>query len=58
MGSKIRKISEEDKKKYAEKFHDLSTLKQIHEEKLEAEVDGMMELTMTHNHILKTLDDY
>jgi hypothetical protein len=33
-------------------------MKQLHEEKLEAEVDGMMELTMTHNHILKSLDDY
>ena len=30
----------------------------MHEDKLEAEVDGMMELTMTHNQILKNLDDY
>ena len=49
---------EEQKKKYAEKYQDLTTLKNNHEERLEAEVDGMMELTMTHNQILKTLDDY
>ena len=30
----------------------------MHEDKLEAEVDGMMELTMTHNQILRDLEDY
>ena len=30
----------------------------MHEDKLEAEVDGMMELTMTHNQILRDLDSY
>lgn len=33
----------------AESYKNFATLKQLNEDKLEAEVDGMMELTMTHN---------
>ncbi len=45
-------------KKFAEKFNDIRTLKQGNEQKLESQIDGMMELTMTHNQIIHDLDDY
>lgn len=51
-------MKEEDLKKFAEKYNDLKNLKQSNEEKLEGEVDGMMELTMTHNQILHDLEEY
>lgn len=58
LGQRIGDLKEEDMRKYGEKFNDLKNLKHANEEKLEAEVDGMMELTMTHNQILRDLEDY
>lgn len=49
-------LSEEERKALNESYKSFVTLKQLNEDKLEAEVDGMMELTMTHNHILRSLD--
>lgn len=45
-------------RKFGEKYNDLQRLKELNENKLEAEVDGMMELTMTHNQILHDLEEY
>lgn len=39
-------------------YKKFATSKQLEEDKLEAEVDGMMSLTMTHNQILQALDEY
>lgn len=58
LNSRIGTLSEEERKKMAESYKDFSTLKQLNEDKLEAEVDGMMVLTMTHNHIMRALDEY
>lgn len=56
LNSRIGTMTEEEKQKAAETYKKFSTSKQLEEDKLEAEVDGMMSLTMTHNHILQALD--
>ncbi len=56
LSERMGMLSEEEKKALNESYKSFVTLKQLNEDKLEAEVDGMMELTMTHNHILRSLD--
>jgi len=58
LGQRIGDLKEEDMRKFGEKYNDLKNLKQSNEDKLESEVDGMMELTMTHNQILRDLEEY
>lgn len=56
LSERVGMLSEEERKALNESYKSFVTLKQLNEDKLEAEVDGMMELTMTHNHILRSLD--
>lgn len=56
LSERMGMLSEEERKALNESYKSFVTLKQLNEDKLEAEVDGMMELTMTHNHILRSLD--
>lgn len=43
---------------FGEKYADIQNLKRLNEETLEQHVDGMMELTMTHDSILQELEEY
>ena len=58
LGRRVETIPENKLKEYAEKYMGFKESKDKHEQLLQNEVNKMMELTMTHNIIIKDLEDY
>jgi hypothetical protein len=55
---RINTLTEEERAKLGERYGDIQNLKKINEETLEQHVDGMMDLTMTHNQTVDELNEY